>query len=93
MAFEREVGGIRCFEVLGLLSEYLDGQLDDARRARVEAHVQGCDVCARFGGEFSEAVRLLRQRLAAPPVDTGMAQRLRARLRREGIAIPHDRRA
>lgn len=63
-----EVGGVRCSTVLGWLSEYLDGELDRDARASVEAHVQGCDNCARFGGRFASMVAGLRRDTdAAPP--------------------------
>jgi hypothetical protein len=50
MAHDREVAGLRCTQVLAHLSDYLDGELDPQTRAQVEAHVQGCDWCERFGG-------------------------------------------
>jgi anti-sigma factor RsiW len=65
MRGEREVGGLRCSVVLTKLSDYLDGELSQAEREALEAHVRGCDVCARFGGRFSEAVRMLRVTLGA----------------------------
>jgi anti-sigma factor RsiW len=62
---EKLVGGLTCFEVLERLSDFLDGELSEADRARVEAHLAGCDACTRFGGEFGQVVRALRQRLDA----------------------------
>jgi anti-sigma factor RsiW len=83
MPTEREVAGLRCGEVLALLSDYLDGDLDTAAREKVEGHVRGCDQCARFGGRFAAVVTALRQRLAPlPPVDDGVAVRLAERLAR-----------
>lgn len=61
MAIEREVAGVRCSEVLAELSDYLDGDLPLARRSQIADHLRGCDVCARFGGAFTEAIQLLRR--------------------------------
>jgi anti-sigma factor RsiW len=83
MEGEREVGGLRCREVLALLSEYLDGELEPAARARVDAHLAQCDVCERFGGRFKASVRRLRQALdEPPPLDPAVAEGLRRRLDR-----------
>lgn len=65
MTVERLVGGLTCFEVLERLSDFLDGELSEADRARVEAHLAGCDACTRFGGDFGQVVTALRQRLEA----------------------------
>lgn len=84
MAEERLVGGLRCSEVLARLSEYLDGELVAFERERVDAHLRGCDVCERFGGEFGATVAALRRELAEPvSLDAGVATRLRARLASE----------
>ena len=37
-----------CREVLELLTEYLEGALPAAARARVAAHLDDCDPCDRF---------------------------------------------
>lgn len=69
--------------MLERLSDYLDGELGPDERARVEAHVRGCDVCERFGGRFSRIVGGLRRALAAPePLSADVAERLAARLAR-----------
>ena len=80
---ERSVAGIRCREVLERLSDYVDGSLAPDEMRQVDAHLAGCDQCERFGGEFGEMVAVLRRELAeAPPVDDGVAARLRERLDR-----------
>lgn len=77
----REVAGIRCREVLEHLSEYVDGELDEVVVRQVEAHLEGCDHCERFGGRFSEVVGALRRELArAEPLDPAVEARLRSRL-------------
>lgn len=81
MAEERLVGGLLCGEVLARLSEYVDGELAPDQKERVDAHLRGCDVCERFGGEFAAKVAALRRQLReAAPVDDAVAERLRRRL-------------
>jgi len=60
MKGERHVGGLWCSEVLALLTRYLDGDLTADELALVQAHVGGCDACARFGGAFPQAITALR---------------------------------
>lgn len=64
---ERNVGGIRCSEVLGLLSEYVDGELDASAVEKVENHLSGCPNCERFGRNFGSMVISLRQESAQGP--------------------------
>lgn len=63
---DRNVAGITCSAVLAVLSDYLDGEVTDAVRAQVNAHLAGCDVCERFGGRFATTVGALRKHLAEP---------------------------
>jgi len=80
---ETIVAGIRCREVLDDLSEYLDGSLSPMRVAELQAHLAGCDRCARFGGEVSQTIAALRATLRQPePMGAQRAQGLRASLRR-----------
>lgn len=77
------VAGIRCREVLDDLSEYLDGALSASRVAELQAHLAGCDRCARFGGEVSQTIEALRATLRVPEaVDAQRAAAVRASLRR-----------
>jgi anti-sigma factor RsiW len=77
VAEEREVGGLRCSEVLAVLSEFVDGELGQSASERVLAHLRGCDTCERFGGEFSGLVKNLRERLGIPrPVPPRVAEEL-----------------
>jgi anti-sigma factor RsiW len=85
VGLDRDVGGIRCREVLTGLSAYLDGELPAADRARVDAHLRACDRCERFGGAFGAVVGALRRELAdPPPLEDGVARRLRTRLAESG---------
>ena len=78
------VAGIRCIEVLELLSDYLDGDVSQEVKERIEAHLRGCDQCERFGGQVSSIVKSLREQLKEPePLDEGVVMRLQDRLSRE----------
>lgn len=83
VAEEKSVSGMRCSEVLAVLSDYLDDELGFTDRARVEQHVRACSVCERFGGRFSHVMHALREDLGAPPaIDDAVVAALRARMER-----------
>ncbi len=76
MSMDREVGGVRCSEVLIRLTDFLEGELQGEELQRVQAHLAGCDACTRFGARFARAVEALR---ALPPPEVlpeAVAQRL-----------------
>lgn len=58
---------LRCIQVVELLSAYLDGELDDDLRVRMDQHLAGCDGCSAALGQF-EIVRRLAARLSAADV-------------------------
>lgn len=77
---ERLEGGLRCGQVLEVLSDYVDGQVSPQLREQVDQHLRGCSVCERFGGRFKRTVAEVRQHLgAAPAVDEAAYQQLLAR--------------
>lgn len=79
---EREVGGLRCSQVLERLSEYLDGELPADAVAKVVAHVSACHVCEQFGGMFAGVVAALREVAGNAESLTGAERhRLAARLK------------
>ena len=39
---------LTCVELVELVTEYLEGTLDDAERARFEQHIRGCDGCSNY---------------------------------------------
>jgi anti-sigma factor RsiW len=80
---EQVVAGLRCGEVLERLSDYLDRELAPGDRERLEAHLRGCDGCARFGGEFGATVRALKAHLGADRLPGAFHARLLEALGRE----------
>ena len=48
----------RCLEVADLLSEFLDGELDDAMRHRVALHLAMCEACAELAATVHALHRL-----------------------------------
>ncbi len=77
---DRVVGGLRCRDVLELLPDFIDGELASKDLARVRTHLDGCDTCEKFGGEYGELVALLRAGHARVPVGGGVRTRLAERL-------------
>lgn len=84
---DREVAGLTCRQVLAGLGDYLDGELPPPAVAQVEAHLAGCQNCARYGGSVGRAVGALRG-AGVSPVPPDVLARLEVRLRalREGVA-------
>jgi anti-sigma factor RsiW len=81
MRSEREVAGLRCSQVLQRLPEFLEGTLGPEARQQVLRHLEGCDWCAQFGGEYAQVVADLQATLAEPePLDPALAARIKARL-------------
>ena len=79
---ERNVGGLRCSEVLAALSEYVDGELDGSMVDKVENHLLGCPNCERFGRNFgSMVVSLRKESRQSPEAELEAMSRLLERLR------------
>jgi anti-sigma factor RsiW len=66
-----------CNEAVELLTDYLEGALDEETTRRVEAHLELCPPCAVYLEQLRETSGALR-RLAPPPVPEGLAARLAA---------------
>jgi anti-sigma factor RsiW len=49
---------LACRELVELVTEYLEGALPAAERARFEAHLTGCDGCRTYVEELRETIRL-----------------------------------
>jgi anti-sigma factor RsiW len=67
-----------CGAVMAVLSDYLDGDLDPARTAQLEAHVAACQQCAQFGAGFAQMLTAVKRELAAADeLAPAVVQRLR----------------
>ncbi len=73
---DRDVGGIRCAEVLARLDDVLEGALDEGDRTRITTHVAGCPECAKFGERYTAVVRALREADVPPAVAAALDARL-----------------
>ena len=49
---------LTCRELTELVTDYLDGALDDAAVGRVERHLRGCEGCRRVLGQWRAVIRL-----------------------------------
>jgi anti-sigma factor RsiW len=51
--------GLRCIEVVELVSDYLDGELDAETRRHVEEHLRLCPPCRIYVEQVRETVQAL----------------------------------
>jgi anti-sigma factor RsiW len=58
---------VTCRQVVQLLTDYLDGALSAADRARVDEHLAGCDACTAFIAQLRTMGRVTAE-LAAEDV-------------------------
>jgi anti-sigma factor RsiW len=70
-----------CRRILMVVSAYLDGDLDAAACAEIEAHCRQCERCAETIAGLRETVGLCRQ-AGAMPVPDAIRERARASVRR-----------
>jgi len=52
-------GPLVCRELVELVSDYLEDALDDAQRARFEAHIAGCENCSAYVRQMRETLTLM----------------------------------
>jgi len=78
---------LTCRELVELVTEYLEGAMPPAERARFEAHLAGCDGCETYVRQVRETVVLLGT-LPADPLSPATEEHLRAAFRewRSGTA-------
>ena len=53
-------GHIRCIEVVELVSAYIDGELAEPERVRVEVHLAICEGCGAYVEQMRATIRALR---------------------------------
>lgn len=47
-----------CRELVELVTDYLEGMLTTADRARFEAHIAGCQGCATYLAQMQQTIRV-----------------------------------
>jgi predicted anti-sigma-YlaC factor YlaD len=60
---------VKCDEIKPLLMGYLDGELDDATRKRVEEHIAQCAHCAHELEDFDKLQEVMRTMKFKEPTD------------------------
>jgi predicted anti-sigma-YlaC factor YlaD len=49
---------LRCVDLVRVVSAYLDGEVDDVQRARIERHLAGCAGCRAAVDQYRTVSRL-----------------------------------
>ena len=65
-----EARPLRCQELVELLTDYLEGDLDAARRVPFERHVVTCRCCSNYVAQMRRTVDLLGRAGSADPAST-----------------------
>ena len=76
---------MKCDEARSLLDAYLDHELADQDRRRVETHLEGCTACAAAEARLGELIDTVRGAACFQPPDH-LARQVHARLRHEAAA-------
>ncbi len=71
----------KCEEVRGLMSDYVDGELADESRRRVERHVHFCRPCSRVLANLRRTLGRLSRLAQATPPEAEDAQEVAERIR------------
>ena len=64
---------MKCRDVVELMTDYLEGALSEADRARFEDHIAGCDGCRAYLEQL-RATRQVAGRLASEPVPESLQE-------------------
>lgn len=74
---------LACIELVDALTEYLDGEVKEAQRKRIERHLEVCDGCRAALDQFQTVIQLVGRLTAADVarVDALTRDRLMAVLR------------
>ncbi len=65
-----------CKQLLGSLSEYVDGELDEDLCSALEQHLEGCDDCRIVVDTLRKTVYLYHATASAENIPSGMRERL-----------------
>jgi len=74
---------LRCVEFVDVVTAYLDGEVDEEQRRRIDNHLEGCRGCRAALNQFQTVIRLAGRLTAADvaEVDPLIRDRLTATLR------------
>jgi anti-sigma factor (TIGR02949 family) len=74
---------LRCTELVDSLTEYLDGEVNEGRRRRIDRHLEGCEGCRAALDQFQTVIRLAGRLTPADVarIDALVRDRLMATLR------------
>lgn len=72
---------VRCVEFVELVTEWMEGALNDSERAGVEEHVAICPECTIYLTQLRDTVTVLHELVGAGPADPAR-QRLLEEFRR-----------
>jgi anti-sigma factor RsiW len=53
-----DVEQLSCRELVELVTDYLEGALDEADRRRFETHIAGCGGCTRYLEQLRQTIRI-----------------------------------
>jgi anti-sigma factor RsiW len=54
----REREDLRCIELVSLLTAFIDGEVPEEQRLRIERHLEGCQGCRAAVDQFQTVIRL-----------------------------------
>ena len=69
-------GSKRCRDLLGNLSNYIDGALEQRLCAEIEQHLQGCENCRVVVDSLRKTVSLYQTAAPSPDVPEAVRERL-----------------
>jgi predicted anti-sigma-YlaC factor YlaD len=74
---------LQCIEFVGLVTAYLDGEVNEGQRRRIGEHLEGCQGCRAALGQFQTVIRVAGRLTGADiaDVDPLIRDRLMATLR------------
>jgi anti-sigma factor RsiW len=66
---------IVCIQLVEMVTDYLEGDLDETTRARVDAHLAGCPHCRAYVEQMRITTRALRE-VRTAELEAGRRQEL-----------------
>ncbi len=73
-------GPITCQEMVELVTDYIEGRMDDSTRARFEGHVAECDACTLYIEQMRQTIVALG-RIPAESISSEAEEELMAAFR------------